>query len=266
MKYKKAENQLYIYADDTTSRYLTTQLQLDYDTLCGADKFGNIFMMRLPADLSQQVSGWQILHMFTIICQAPNKQVHSVVSLPTALMLLASFRLIDVEITNNPYASASSLLKLWSKAPLYSRSLAGASPQCISKAFAESYRLFIIPKPKLRNSTQWGVSDVCQDTVQTQTCWSARAHPSMHVQACFRVCWTIPTLVQCVTVLVSCHIRGYILVTHTSFFLLPQVSLLYVVHCSQHCYPVCCLLIIYCACARLRRTPLAANMQEQLVH
>ena len=55
MKYKKAENQLYIYADDTTSRYLTTQLQLDYDTICGADKFGNIFMMRLPSDLSQQV-------------------------------------------------------------------------------------------------------------------------------------------------------------------------------------------------------------------
>ena len=62
MKYKKAENQLYIYADDTTSRYLTTQLQLDYDTLCGADKFGNIFMMRLPADLSQQVTGWQLPH------------------------------------------------------------------------------------------------------------------------------------------------------------------------------------------------------------
>ncbi len=58
MKYKKAENQLYIYADDTSSRYLTTQLQLDYDTLCGADKFGNVFMMRLPADLSQQVCPW----------------------------------------------------------------------------------------------------------------------------------------------------------------------------------------------------------------
>lgn len=63
MKYKKAENQLYIYADDTTSRYLTTQLQLDYDTLCGADKFGNIFMMRLPAELSQQVSALYMLHV-----------------------------------------------------------------------------------------------------------------------------------------------------------------------------------------------------------
>ena len=71
MKYKKAENQLYIYADDTSSRYLTTQLQLDYDTLCGADKFGNVFMMRLPSDLSQQVchtSCWWLLYN-AIACQ-----------------------------------------------------------------------------------------------------------------------------------------------------------------------------------------------------
>lgn len=70
MKYKKAENQLYIYADDTSSRYLTTQLQLDYDTLCGADKFGNIFMMRLPADLSQQVSVVQTTLAGCFACDA----------------------------------------------------------------------------------------------------------------------------------------------------------------------------------------------------
>ena len=97
MKYKKAENQLYIYADDTTSRYLTTQLQLDYDTLCGADKFGNIFMMRLPAELSQQVSGWQVLHMSLAMGCALDKRVHSVAPLAVALLLpcccLASFRL-----------------------------------------------------------------------------------------------------------------------------------------------------------------------------
>lgn len=55
MKYKKAENQLYIYADDVHPRYLTTTLQLDYDTMCAADKFGNIFVSRLPADISAQV-------------------------------------------------------------------------------------------------------------------------------------------------------------------------------------------------------------------
>ena len=84
MKYKKAENQLYIYADDTTSRYLTTQLQLDYDTLCGADKFGNIFMMRLPADLSQQVSGLQMLHKPFVISCALSRQVRSMMPFTTA--------------------------------------------------------------------------------------------------------------------------------------------------------------------------------------
>ena len=55
MKYKKAENQLYIYADDSTSRHISCTLQLDYDTVCGADKFGNIFIARLPSEISAQV-------------------------------------------------------------------------------------------------------------------------------------------------------------------------------------------------------------------
>ena len=55
MKYKKADNVIYEYADDVAPRYVTSALQLDYDTMCGADKFGNIFMTRLPSDISAQV-------------------------------------------------------------------------------------------------------------------------------------------------------------------------------------------------------------------
>ncbi|KAK9851365.1 hypothetical protein WJX84_007420, partial [Apatococcus fuscideae] len=55
MKYKKADNIIYEYADDVAPRYVTSALQLDYDTMCGADKFGNIFMTRLPSDISAQV-------------------------------------------------------------------------------------------------------------------------------------------------------------------------------------------------------------------
>lgn len=54
-KYKKSDNQLYCFADDVNPRYLTATLPLDYDTVAGADKFGNIFVARLPADLSAQV-------------------------------------------------------------------------------------------------------------------------------------------------------------------------------------------------------------------
>lgn len=55
MKYKRSENSLYIYADDIVPRHITASLLMDYDTMAGGDKFGNIFMTRLPADSSAQV-------------------------------------------------------------------------------------------------------------------------------------------------------------------------------------------------------------------
>ena len=54
-KYKKSENTLYEYADDIAPRHLTSALPLDYDTIAGGDKFGNVFITRLPADISAQV-------------------------------------------------------------------------------------------------------------------------------------------------------------------------------------------------------------------
>lgn len=54
-KYKKSENILYQYADDIAPRHLTSALPLDYDTVAGGDKFGNVFITRLPADISAQV-------------------------------------------------------------------------------------------------------------------------------------------------------------------------------------------------------------------
>lgn len=54
-KYKSAENALYEYADDIAPRHLTVALPLDYDTVAAADKFCNIFVTRLPTDVSSQV-------------------------------------------------------------------------------------------------------------------------------------------------------------------------------------------------------------------
>eukprot|EP00741_Cyanophora_paradoxa_P006525 tig00001024_g6316.t1 len=54
-KYKRAENQIYIFADDSAPRWMTTQCYLDYDTIGGGDKFGNIFILRLPAEVSDEV-------------------------------------------------------------------------------------------------------------------------------------------------------------------------------------------------------------------
>lgn len=50
VKYRKSENVLVTFADDTVPRHMTALLPLDEDTVCGADKFGNLFVLRLPED------------------------------------------------------------------------------------------------------------------------------------------------------------------------------------------------------------------------
>lgn len=42
VRYKRQENQLVVFADDTNPRWITAACLLDYDTMAGADKFGNI--------------------------------------------------------------------------------------------------------------------------------------------------------------------------------------------------------------------------------
>jgi len=55
LKYKKTENQFYIFADDTAPRWVTSSTLLDYDTVAGGDKFGNVFICRLPTELSDEI-------------------------------------------------------------------------------------------------------------------------------------------------------------------------------------------------------------------
>ncbi|KFM25355.1 Splicing factor 3B subunit 3 [Auxenochlorella protothecoides] len=55
LKYKKSDNSFYVFADDTVPRSITAALNLDYDTMAGADRFGNLHISRLPPELSAQV-------------------------------------------------------------------------------------------------------------------------------------------------------------------------------------------------------------------
>lgn len=55
VRYKRAENQLIIFADDTHPRWITCTSVLDYDTVAVADKFGNIAILRLPPNVSDDV-------------------------------------------------------------------------------------------------------------------------------------------------------------------------------------------------------------------
>lgn len=54
-KYKRTENTLYIFADDVAPRYVTSGVQLDYDTMAATDKFGNVFIARLPEKINEDV-------------------------------------------------------------------------------------------------------------------------------------------------------------------------------------------------------------------
>ncbi|XP_054707454.1 splicing factor 3B subunit 3-like isoform X2 [Uloborus diversus] len=55
VRYKRQDNQLIIFADDTNPRWITTACLLDCNTAAGADKFGNISIIRLPTAISDEV-------------------------------------------------------------------------------------------------------------------------------------------------------------------------------------------------------------------
>ena len=42
VRYKHQENQLVVFADDTSPRWITCSTMLDFSSVAGADKFGNV--------------------------------------------------------------------------------------------------------------------------------------------------------------------------------------------------------------------------------
>jgi len=76
LKYKKASNELVVFADDIIPRFMTKALFLDYDTMMGADKFGNVFASRVPDkcdDDVQNPTGNRILWSTGYLNSAKNK-------------------------------------------------------------------------------------------------------------------------------------------------------------------------------------------------
>ncbi|PPR91552.1 hypothetical protein GOBAR_AA29134 [Gossypium barbadense] len=44
-----------LFADDVVPRWLTASYHIDFDTMAGADKFGNVYFVRLPQDVSDEI-------------------------------------------------------------------------------------------------------------------------------------------------------------------------------------------------------------------
>ncbi len=61
VKYQRQENNFVLFADEVSPRWLTASCVLDARTLAGADKFGNVFVSRLPQEVSDDVDDAQLL-------------------------------------------------------------------------------------------------------------------------------------------------------------------------------------------------------------
>ncbi len=48
VRYRHSDNQLLVFADDCLPRYVSCACLLDYSTVAAGDKFGNVFVLRLP--------------------------------------------------------------------------------------------------------------------------------------------------------------------------------------------------------------------------
>ncbi|GMH23203.1 hypothetical protein Nepgr_025046 [Nepenthes gracilis] len=55
-KYTHDANQLSIFADDVFLRWLRASHHVDFDTMAGADKFGNVYFVRLRQYVSDEIS------------------------------------------------------------------------------------------------------------------------------------------------------------------------------------------------------------------
>jgi len=52
--YKRKANRMIPFVDDTVQRWTTTTTMLDYETVAGGDKFGNLWVVRAPEQASKE--------------------------------------------------------------------------------------------------------------------------------------------------------------------------------------------------------------------
>ncbi|KAL6720380.1 pre-mRNA-splicing factor rse1 [Lecanora helva] len=75
--YKYQENRLIPFVDDVIPRWTTSTTMVDYETVAGGDKFGNIWLVRCPQKASEEAdedsSGGHLLHERQYLQGAPNR-------------------------------------------------------------------------------------------------------------------------------------------------------------------------------------------------
>ncbi len=75
--YKQQENRLIPFVDDVIARWTTCSTMVDYETVAGGDKFGNIWLVRCPQKVSEEAdeegSGAHLIHERQYLQGAPNR-------------------------------------------------------------------------------------------------------------------------------------------------------------------------------------------------
>ena len=75
--YKHQENKLIPFADDVIARWTTCTTMVDYETVAGGDKFGNLWLLRCPQKASEEAdedgSGAHLIHERQYLQGAPNR-------------------------------------------------------------------------------------------------------------------------------------------------------------------------------------------------
>ncbi|EHL03544.1 putative Pre-mRNA-splicing factor rse1 [Glarea lozoyensis 74030] len=75
--YKFQENRLIPFVDDTIARWTSCSTMVDYETVAGGDKFGNLWLLRCPAKASEEAdeegSGAHLLHERQYLQGAPHR-------------------------------------------------------------------------------------------------------------------------------------------------------------------------------------------------
>ncbi|KAI9814234.1 MAG: pre-mRNA-splicing factor rse1 [Pycnora praestabilis] len=75
--YKYQENRLIPFVDDTIPRWTTCTTMVDYETVAGGDKFGNLWLLRCPQKASEEAdedgSGAHLVHERQYLQGAPNR-------------------------------------------------------------------------------------------------------------------------------------------------------------------------------------------------
>ena len=75
--YKYQENRLIPFVDDVVPRWTTSTTMVDYETVAGGDKFGNLWLLRCPQKASEEAdedgSGAHLIHERQYLQGAPNR-------------------------------------------------------------------------------------------------------------------------------------------------------------------------------------------------